>query len=113
VSKYSDSKDRADTNKLKKQVRELLSENRRLKSEINTLMEAWHKTEIYLKDITRNKTLSEVVKNVKTNNKMREERCPECGSQDIKTIKLKHKVIKTCKVCNYRDVRSSGYEEEK
>ena len=109
--KYEEKKERSESAKLKKQVRELSSENRRLKSELNTLMEAWHKTEIYLKDLNGNKTLSEVLKNVKSNNKFEQTKCPECGSDDFRMITMKEKVIRTCKTCNYRETLNVRYEE--
>lgn len=110
-TKYEDKQERSETVKLKKKVRELASENRRLKSELNTLMDAWQKTENYLKDLHANKTLSEVIENVKTDDKFKEAVCPECGSKDLKLFDMKVKLMRICQTCKFREIVNAQHEE--
>jgi len=110
-AKYEEKKERSETTKLKKKVRELASENRRLKSELNTLMDAWQQTEKYLKDINGNKTLSEVLENV-TDGKFKEAVCPECGSNDLKMFDMKVKLMRICQQCKFREIVNAQHEEK-
>ena len=111
-AKYEDKKERSETTKLKKKVRELASENRRLKSELNTLMNAWYITENYLKDINGNKTLMEVLKDVKNDGKFKEVVCPECGSNDLKLLDMKVKLMRICQKCKFREIVNAKHEEK-
>ena len=87
-----------------KQIRKLEKENRRLKSEVKTLQEALNITDDYLVAITKDKTLGEVMQDVKENQDVTiEEKCPNCGNHDMKKINLGTTKIVACTRCPYRN----------
>ncbi len=88
---------------LKKIIRNKDKTIKQLKSEINTAQSAWNKTEIYLKDVTNGKPLSEVLKNVESGKplSLKEQPCPKCNYGDLKRILYTGFYIVTCS-CGYR-----------
>jgi hypothetical protein len=56
--------------KLKSQVRRLQKALRELRSENNTLLDAWARTESFLQEVTKGKPLEEIIKYKKLPNKL-------------------------------------------
>ncbi len=87
-----------------KQIRKLERENRRLKSDNRSLQEALSITDDYLISITKDKTLEEVMKDVNENKDVTiQEKCPNCGTSEMKKINLGTTKIVACTSCPYRN----------
>jgi DNA repair exonuclease SbcCD ATPase subunit len=87
--------------KLKAQVKKLQREVSKLKSENKTLEQAWGKTEVYLKDVTKNKALSDIIKSVDAGEIYKSmDACPKCSGV-VKSMKIGKFVIQTC-TCGFR-----------
>lgn len=87
-----------------KQIRKLERENRRLKSENRTLHEALSITDDYLVAITKDKTIETVMQEVKENADVTiQEKCPNCGTHEMKKINLGTIKIVACTSCSYRN----------
>jgi len=89
--------------KLRKVIREKDKTIRQLKSNSTTFEAAWRKTEIYLKEITNGKPLSEVLRTVEAGKPLTNitDPCPDCGQHDMKKILFTGFHIITCE-CGYR-----------
>lgn len=91
---------------IKKKDRVIRQKNRtirQLKSEVKTAVDAFLDTEYHYRDINDSKTLSESLKEAKEGKaRNTKERCPKCGSDDLKTFKFTGFFIKSCK-CGYRN----------
>lgn len=98
-------------NKLKRRVKRLESENKRLKSELNAYDQAFKKTTKFLKDNTDEISLEELVKAAKENKSLKEitpdetKQCPKCGS-DIKKLQYPVGTVIVCENnnCDYRSM---------
>lgn len=90
--------------KLKAQIRKLQKEVNKLKSENKTLTDAWNKTSVYLKDVTQNKPLSHIIKNVDVGKAldMSTPSCPKC-SNNIRETKMGKFIIRVCNGCDFRE----------
>lgn len=89
--------------KLKQTVRNRDKTIRQLKSQVKSVETAWHTTEIYLKEVTNGKPLSEVLKTVDAGRPLSKlnEPCPKCASRDLKKIIFSKFHIIVCD-CGYR-----------
>lgn len=89
--------------KLKQTIRNRDKTIRQLKSQVKSVESAWHTTEIYLKEITNGKPLSEVIKTVEAGRPLSKlnELCPKCNSRDLVKILFNKFHIITCD-CGYR-----------
>ena len=91
--------------KLKKAMRRKDRTIRQLKSEVQTAQEAFRQTETYLKEITNDRPLSEILKNVEAGKPLSpvtDMQCPKCGSTALNRIVFTGCHIISCK-CGYRN----------
>lgn len=87
-----------------KQINKFEKEIRRLKSEVRILQEALATTDEYLADMVKDKTVEDVVQNVKNNaDIVLKEKCPNCGTDEMKQINLGTIRIIKCTRCSYRN----------
>ncbi len=101
VEKQQAQKENAD---YEKQISKMEKEIRRLKSEVKTLQEALTKTDEYLVDMVKDKTVEEVMQEVKDNaDVVLQEKCPNCGTDEMKQINLGTIKIIKCTRCSYRN----------
>lgn len=89
--------------KLKQTIRDRDKTIRQLKSQFKTVESAWDSTEIYLKEVTNGKPLSEVIKTIKRGKPLNKdnEPCPKCSSKDLQKILYTGFHIVICS-CGYR-----------
>jgi hypothetical protein len=89
--------------KLKDTVKRRDKTIRQLKSQIKTLEQSWRTTEVYLKEVTDGKPLSEVIKDIESNKPLGkcELECPSCASKNMKKILFTGFYIISCQ-CGYR-----------
>jgi DNA repair exonuclease SbcCD ATPase subunit len=93
---------------LRKKVKELESEVRRLKGELKTLNAAFEKTGKFIKDNTDGITVEKMIESIRENKTLREIKkehvCPECGSE-VREDKIPIGSIRLClAACGYREV---------
>jgi predicted RNase H-like nuclease (RuvC/YqgF family) len=90
--------------KLKKAIRSKDKTIRQLKSEVETAKEAFRQTETYLKEITNDRPLSEIIKTVVEGKPLKKIKntCPKCGSEEMKKIIYTGFHVISCK-CGYRN----------
>ena len=82
--------------KLQKEVSELRTSNR-------TLQLTFDKTEVYLKEVTNDKSIEEIIKTVKMDKPLKKpEKCPACKSALDKLQGRGFHVV-TCTKCEYRN----------
>lgn len=76
----------------------------KLKGQVNSAQSAFKTTEIYLKEITNGKPLSEVLKTVEAGKPLSnvDYECPKCNSHDMKKIIFTGFHIISC-ACGYRN----------
>lgn len=88
---------------LKKVIRDRDKTIKQLKSEVKTVQGAWKTTEIFLKEVTDGKPLSEIIKTVATGKPLSKSNgsCPKCGSKAMKKIIFIGFHIISCD-CGYR-----------
>lgn len=87
-----------------KQIRKLEKELKRLKIENKSLQSALEKTDEYLINMMKDKPLNEVMQDIKENSDaVVREKCPKCGTQEMKKINLGTIKIVTCTRCPYRN----------
>jgi predicted transcriptional regulator len=87
-----------------KQIQKLEREIRRLKTENKTLHDAMRKTDEYLIDMVKDKTVEEVMQSIKDNaDVVVQEKCPNCGTDEMKKINLGTIKIIACTRCSYRN----------
>lgn len=102
-------KTQKDEAKYEKQIRSLESEVRRLKNELKTAQEALTRTDDYLIAITKDKTVEQVMKNVKEHTDATvHEKCPKCGTDEMKIINLGAMKLLCCTRCDYRNRINAG-----
>ena len=95
--------------KLKRRVKRLEKENKRLKSELNTYDSVFKVTSKFLKDTTEEFTLEKLIDAAKKGMGLKEiadddtTKCPECGNSMTK-IKTAFGEIHLCNACNHRKV---------
>tara|TARA_R100000951_G_C2604167_1_gene169103 strand:+ start:160 stop:516 length:357 start_codon:yes stop_codon:yes gene_type:complete len=77
---------------------------RQLKTQVTTAESAFKKTEIYLKEVTNGKPLSEILKLAEEGKPFTPigDVCPDCGSHSMKKILFTGFHIITCE-CGYRN----------
>lgn len=91
----------AELNKLKRRVKRLESENRRLKSELNSYDEAFKKTKRFLKDNTDELSLDDLIQAAKNGSSLKktqedvEDACPKCLNK-VKKINSPVGIITVC-----------------
>lgn len=91
---------------LKSHVNSLKKEIKKIKSQLKTVNQAWDKTEFYLKDVVKGRSLESVISNVNTSGKLStidDHKCKKCGT-DYDTLKLNKMTILNCKKCKYKEV---------
>jgi predicted nuclease with TOPRIM domain len=87
-----------------KQIRKLEKEVRRLKTENKTLQDALSKTDDYLIDMVKDRTIEEIMQNIReTTDVVVQEKCPNCGTDEMKKINLGTIKIIACSRCSYRN----------
>jgi len=77
---------------------------RQLKGAVSTAESAFRKTEIYLKEVTDGKPLSEVLRTVEAGKPLSKigDACPDCGEHEMNKILFTGFHIVTCE-CGYRN----------
>jgi regulator of replication initiation timing len=86
--------------RLKEKVRGLVSENKKLKSEIQTLEDAWYKTQHHIKEMTKNKKLEDLIgANDKKSSTQNSGSCSQCYSEKVRIIKRKNSHMMKCLSC--------------
>ena len=90
--------------KLKNTIKRRDKTIRQLRSEIKTIEQAWRTTEVYLKEITNGKPLSEVLETVEAGKPLSKlnDSCPKCNSNEMKKIIFTGFYIVSCS-CGYRN----------
>jgi len=93
-----------ENSKLKKAIRRKDRTIRQLKSEVQTAHQAFRQTETYLKEITNDRPLSEILKTVESGKPLSKIRksCPKCGSEGMNKIIFTGFHVISCK-CGYRN----------
>jgi len=93
-----------ENSRLKKAIRRKDRTIKQLKSEVSTAQEAFRQTETYLKEITNDRPLSEILKNVESGKPLSKisDPCPKCGSANMKKIIFTGFHVISCK-CGYRN----------
>jgi len=93
-----------ENSKLKKAIRRKDRTIRQLKSEVQTAHQAFRQTETYLKEITNDRPLSEILKTVESGKPLSKIRkpCPKCGSGSMNKIIFTGFHVISCK-CGYRN----------
>lgn len=87
-----------------KQINKMEKEIRRLKSEVKTLQDALSKTDQYMIEMVKDKSVEEIMQNVKDNaDVVLQEKCPNCGTYEMKQINLGTIKIIKCTRCSYRN----------
>ena len=103
---------------LLKKIAKLEKKIKKLKSENNTLLDAWKKTEEYLTIISKDKGIREIFDEIekKTKTKMAGEVCPNCMSINTGKEEENGYQILFCTKCDYRnridDKRSEQIKED-
>ena len=106
VEKHKTQKDEA---KYEKQIRSLESEIRRLKNELKSAKEALEKTDSFLIEMTKDRTVEQVMQDVKDHTDQAvKEKCPKCGTDEMKKINLGTFKIIACTSCSYRNRVNAG-----
>ncbi len=108
-SKFQKSKERQEketVQDLKDQVRKLVKENQRLKSELKTLDAAFNKTAGYLRDQTKDIPLKKLIKGSESFSTLTEIKndlmtCPKCNDK-CKEIETLAGTLHLCPTCQYR-----------
>lgn len=103
-------------NKLKKRIKRLISENKRLKSELNAYDQAFKKTTKFLKDNTKEISIEKLIEAAKSNKSLKEvrteveeeDKCPRCTS-DTKKVPFRdgHVVVCINEHCKFRHVKKT------
>lgn len=92
--------------KLKRRIKKLESENRRLKSELNSLEQAFKNTGEYIKGNVDGISVEKMIDAAKKGQKMKDtvgdEVCPECSSGLLKKIPSPAGTVTICGNCKYR-----------
>lgn len=96
-----------EVNKLKKRIKKLEGENARLKSEVNSLEEAFKNTKKFIDDETQGVSVEKMIDAAKKGTRLKDvkPKCPECGA-DVKITpgpRGMGRVI-VCGNCKYRTV---------
>jgi formylmethanofuran dehydrogenase subunit E len=93
--------------KLKKRIRKLEKENTKLKSELNTLESAFHKTARYLKDNTDAFSVEKIIDAAKKEKPLielkNEQRCGRCN-EFVKPTKIRNGYMKFCQYCKKTEI---------
>lgn len=98
-----------DEKEYEKQIRSLEKENRRLKSENKTLHDTLKKNDDYIYEMVKHKTVEELMTEVKENSEVTiKEKCPNCGTDEMKKINLGTMQIVACTRCPYRNRIHAG-----
>ena len=102
VKKEDDLDDAKEKNdKLINMVRKLQKEVRTLQTSNLTLQQAFDKSELFLKDITGDRPLEELLKTVQKGESLKKaSKCPECKAA-LKTIQYGNFHIVSCPGCSY------------
>ena len=87
--------------RLNKVIREKDKTIRNLKSEKKQAMDRFIDSEVYLREVTNGRPLSEIMKTVKNGEPLgkNEYRCPKCNASDISVLIYTGFHIKICKCC--------------
>lgn len=99
-----------ETSKLKRRIKRLEKENNRLKSELNSLEQAFKNTRRYIDDETKNVSVDRMIDAAKKGTKLsdlkKELECPKCGDE-INQIKSLAGTVEVClnQECDYREVK--------
>ena len=105
--KKKDYKD-GEITKLKRRINKLIKENSRLKSELNTLEQAFKRTGRYIDNNLDGVSVDKVIRGVEKENKMKkiveENTCPECGSKDLYESEGLYGHLVGCRKCTYRKI---------
>jgi len=90
--------------KLKAAVRKKDKTIKQLKGQVASAQTAFKTTEVYLKEITNGKPLSEVIRTVESGKPLSkvDDECPQCHSHDMKKILFTGFYIISC-TCGYRN----------
>ena len=90
--------------KLQKVIRDKDKTIRQLKGQVKSAQLAWRATEVYLKEVTDGKPLSEIIKTAEEGKPLTyvHHECPKCNSHDLKKMVFATFYILSC-VCGYRD----------
>lgn len=96
--------------KYEKQITTLERENRRLNKENLALKETINKTNEYIMKIVKNKTVEEIVQEVKSNDVTVKEKCPNCSAKEMKKIEGEVVII-ACTNCDYRNRAHAGNQQ--
>lgn len=76
----------------------------KLKSENKTLRKAWNGSDDYLREVTDDRPLAEVLRDIKGKGRLSKlkDRCPKCSSADYKRTSYPKFHIDHCGNCTYR-----------
>jgi predicted nuclease with TOPRIM domain len=100
------------TKALRQRIKELETENKRLKSELKTLNKAFEKTASYIKGNTDGVSVEKMIAGAKAERTMIEIKsenvCPDC-SAEIKTTRLPFGKLSICTAaCGWREVENES-----
>lgn len=102
---------------LKAANRRLKSDNQRLKAELDTLHEAFKKTNAYLKNNTDNISVEKIIEGVKKGSNLQQikgaNKCEKCGDANIKDLYVSNvgRII-LCSSCKNRKVIKNEEKKE-
>lgn len=101
--------------KLKRRIKKLETENKRLKSELGSYEQAFKKTTKFLEDHTDDISLEDLVQAAKQDKSLRkvekehvESLCPKCFNKLKELPKSRVGKIIVCTQCEYRKVEKDG-----
>lgn len=84
-------KERSELEYFRGKIKRLETENRQLKKRVNSLDKREHYYDCKLDEVEEEAEETPQL-----------EKCKECGKGEIKVLDLKHIVIETCTICDYR-----------
>lgn len=106
--KKKDYKD-SEVNKLRKRINKLIKENNELKSQVNTLQEAFKRTGKYIDDKLDGVPIENIIKGVEKEKKMdkiiKDSTCPDCGSVNMYNISGQYGDLTGCRECTYTKIK--------
>ena len=101
-----------ETEKLKKKIRRLESDKRKLKSELATLEAAFLKTTRYLKDSTDGISVEKIIADTKKDKTLEVIKvdlwCSKCGNKSPRLFELPESTMILCDTCGNREFKRKG-----
>lgn len=104
--------------RLKKQIKRLVKEKEKLKSDIRTLEAAFGITVDHIDNKLDGIPVEKVIKSAKKKSKLADvvkdntESCEKCGETGMKVSVLPHGTLYLCKLCNFSKVIKNGKDQE-